>query len=142
MQMGRQYHQSEIITSSHQTNGNVSFHTGVELYLDFQIQLDLDLQAAVLLAHLGGPVLDARLAHRHDASAARGVCAMADSSSSCSASVRCSSCCCWPGSGIVRVVCCTARFGTACPSFFGGFAASGGTRCGRCVWGRELVGLI
>lgn len=142
MQMGRQYHQSEIITSSHQTNGNVSFHTGVEFYLGFKIQLNLDLQAAVLLAHLGGPVLDARLAHGHDASAACGV--LRDGRLFVvllgERALQLLLLLAWVGDRTCGLLHGAFRYGL--PELLGGFAASGGTRCGRCVWGRELFGLI
>jgi hypothetical protein len=54
----------------HETYDNVTFHPGVDFHLYFEIQLDLDLQAAVLLAHLGRPVGNARLVHGDHASVA------------------------------------------------------------------------
>jgi hypothetical protein len=53
----------------HESNHDVAFDPRVDLYLDFQIKLDLDLQATVLLADLGRPVRDPRLVHGDDAAA-------------------------------------------------------------------------
>lgn len=55
--------------TSHQTNGNITLHPRVEIYLDFQIQLDLDLQTARLGPIGRWAVQDARLAHGRDAAA-------------------------------------------------------------------------
>jgi hypothetical protein len=57
-------------TLLHQPNRDIALDPRIELYLDFQIQLDLDPQAAVLLVHLGGPVLDSGLVRGDDAAAA------------------------------------------------------------------------
>lgn len=54
----------------HQPNRHITLDSCIDLYLDFQIQLDLDLQTAVLLADLGRPVCDARLVHGYHAAAA------------------------------------------------------------------------
>ena len=55
--------------NSHQTNRDITLDPRIEIYLDFQIQLDLNLQTARLGPLAGRAVQDPRLPHGRDAAA-------------------------------------------------------------------------
>ena len=57
--------------SSHQTNRNIPLHSGIEIYLDFQVQLNVDLQARIAIL-LGWAVDNPALSDGRNALATRG----------------------------------------------------------------------